>query len=215
MNNWWKAGLLGLGGAGLLAASGGTLAAPFAGILGDGAAAAGTGATAVGEGAAATGATAGTAAGAGSSAATAFVTPPVIGGGAPLSGALAGTDLGYGSAASNSLLAGPASSTPLLPSETESLAALHPPMVGAATPPPGLLAQAGHYAGMAGKAATAYSGVNNAMMANQHPMMAPPPRPVFQGDSQPISQPMQGMLAPPQNAFAQQLLAQRQRGILS
>lgn len=67
-------------------------------------------------------------------------------------------------------------------------------------PAPGLLAQAKGYAGQAGKAASAYTTVNNAMGGNQPQRQAPQGRPIFQGEAPSIAAPaatapQQGMLA--------------------
>lgn len=76
-----------------------------------------------------------------------------------------------------------------------------------ATPAPawqGMLSQAG-------KAASTYGKVNEAMGGGQQGMPPPAPRPIFQGEAAPITQ------APPQrnnHQFAQMLLEQRKRGML-
>jgi hypothetical protein len=199
MNKWWKLALGGAAGAGLLAASGGTLAAPLSGLLGTAGEGAAAGAAATGAaGEAAAGAATGAAADASASAAGAalpgaFVTPPVapwapVG---PLSGVLEGTDMAYGSpAAINSMMA-----------TTES---------------PGMLAQAGGYAKTAGKAASAYSTVNQAMGGQQMQPAPPPPppRPYFSGDAPSFAQAAgAGMQpAPNQNAILAAIARRRQRG---
>lgn len=193
MNDWWKTALAGAGGVGLLAATGG-LAAPSllaaegtaaaagtAGAVGTGAAEGGMLAGEVGTGAVSTGA--GTTFG-GMNAANAlgatltpeggmlaapastgmFVTPPVMGAAGSLDGTLAGTSFGYGSPAalaeSGAMNTGPVQ---------------------------GLLTQAKGYAGQAGKAASAYTTVNNAMGGNQPQHQAPPGRPIFQGNAPQIA----------------------------
>ncbi len=79
-----------------------------------------------------------------------------------------------------------------------------------ATPVPAWQTAAGHL----GKAGKAYSAVNAGMGAGQPPpMQAPAPRPIFQGEAAPIAQQM-----PEQrngHQFAQMLLEQRRRGMLS
>jgi hypothetical protein len=65
--------------------------------------------------------------------------------------------------------------------------------------------------GQAGKAASAYGKVNQAMGGGQQEMAPPAPHPIFQGEAPQIAQ------AQPQhggNQFAQMLLEQRRRGML-
>lgn len=163
MNDWWKLALGGAAGAGLLAATGGA-AAPA--LLGEGAAAAAVPAADAGAAAAAGGL-----GGLGGAAPAAegvgmFVTPPVTpwAASAPLDGMLSGTSMAYGSPAA---LAD----------------------AGAAAEPQGLLAQGMGYAKDAGKAASAYGTVTNAMGGGQQQQhQAPQGRPVFQGDAPQIAQ---------------------------
>ena len=213
MNDWWKVGLAGAAGAGLMALTGGAAAPGLAGLLGGGGAAGAAGAGAAGAaGAAGMGSAGAGMAGAGllgaetagaagtglgmlapegaaavAPGATAFVTPPVTGG-APLSGMLSGTALDYGTQA---MLA-------------ESSA-------GAAAAQPGLMAQAGGYAKSGMKAASTYGAVNNAMGGNQPQAQAPMGRPVFQGEAPQIST---GMAQPArdQNAVLAAIARRRQRG---
>lgn len=215
MNDWWKMGLAGVTGAGLLAATGG---AALPGILGGtgaagAAGAAGAGATGAGAGAAGVGmlgagATGGAMAGAGAAAAPgamSFVTPAITQGGmlaggsagglgaGGMSGTLAGTSLEYG--------------TPAMLAQAEAAAA--------AAPAPGLLAQAGGYAQTGMKAANTFGSVNRAMGGGQPPMQAPAARPVFQGEQPQISSSMGGMgggqPAPDQNAVLAAIARRRQR----
>jgi len=207
MNDWWKMGLAGVAGAGLLAATGGTA---LPGILaGDGAAAAGAGAAgagAAGAGAAAGGAgttggiLAGESAGAtglgmlapeGAAAAApgamAFTTPPVAGG--PLSGVLSGTTFDYG--------------TPAMLADANA---------AAATPQPGLLSQVGGYAKTGMKAASAFGSVNKAMGGGQAPQQAPAPRPIFTGEAPQIAGAMGAPAQTNNNAVLAAIARRRQRG---
>jgi hypothetical protein len=108
-----------------------------------------------------------------------------------LAGVLSGTTLDYGS--------------PAALAEANAAAA--------ATPTPGLLAQAGGYAKDAGKAAYAYNAVSGAMGGNAPPRPAPMAQPIFQGQATPIA-PQQG--SPQANQFLQLLQEQkmRQRGLM-
>lgn len=229
MNNWWKGALLGAGALGLSALTGGVAAGPLAGLLGgagEGAAAAGTGAAALGEGAAA---------GAGMGGASAA---GMMGAAAPeLSGALAGTDLAYGATAATpgatafvtppvtGGLMGGTSAANMMASAMAPQAAAGSlvgtdaayggaqALANAPSVAPSALQQAGEYARMGGKAASAYGTVQQGMGAGQQPMQAPAPRPIFQGPAPQIAP--QGLMGnPQQNQFAQMLLAQRQRGML-
>lgn len=192
MNNFWKTALAGAAGAGLLAASGGTLAAPFAGILGGaGEGAAATTGAAVGTGAATTAATG--AAAPAAAATTAFVTPPVTAGSAALD-AIAASQPGY--VAGSAGLDAVAASQPGYAAGGQALDGLH----------------AGGMLSSAGKAASAYGTVNNAMGGQQAGARpAPAPQPIFQGQAAPIAP---AMRTPQTNQFTQMMLAQRQRGLL-
>ncbi len=219
MNDWWKLGLAGVAGAGLLAATGG---AALPGLLGANGAAAGAGAGAAG--AAGAGAATGAAASAAGTAATTgsvlggealtgsvlfpegvgalgaeagasaapgvmAFTTPPVAGGAPLSGSLAGTAFDYGA--------------PGMLADANAAAA--------AAAPPGLLAKAGGFAKTGMKAAGAYGSVNRAMGGEQAPQQAPMPRPIFQGEAPSIAG---GMGAPARNnnAVLAAIARRRQRG---
>jgi hypothetical protein len=143
-------------------------------------------------------------------------------GGGELSGTLAGTDLGYGAAASNSLLAGGGAASGGTGAMSGALAGTDMGYGGAAmanapSAQPGLFAQMSDAAHSANRAANAYNSMQNGMGANQQPRPAPPPQqPIYQGPAPQISAPVQGLMGNPQaNQFAQMLLAQRQRGMLS
>jgi hypothetical protein len=195
MNKWWKAGLLGAGGLGLMALTGGT-AAPLLGALGGEGVAAGAGAAgaaeagALGAGSAGAGMLGGDAAATG---ALAYTTPSVIPSalGSSLAGSLAGTSAEYG--------------TPAMLAEASSNAA--------AAPAPSMLSQMGGYAGQAGKAASTYSAVNGAMGGNAPPQQAPMARPVFQGAQAPITPqgPAGPMMGAQDTPFMRLLMDQRMR----